>query len=76
MMFITPMPPTRSEIAATAVISRVRVARVVSMVLRTLSLLCRKKSFRPWRTCMKWSIAACAASEVVPSGTRMVMLRR
>ncbi|MNT61017.1 hypothetical protein D3C72_1986320 [compost metagenome] len=74
MMFITPMPPTSSAMAAMAPISRVIVRVVCSMVSRISALLLRKKSSVPWRMVSSRVIASCAASIGVSSFTRTVML--
>ena len=74
MMFITPMPPTSSAMAAMAPISRVIVRVVCSMVWRISALLLRKKSSVPWRRVSRRVIASCAASIGVSSSTRTVML--
>ena len=62
MMFITPMPPTTSEITAMAEISSVSVCVVDSMVSRMVSVFCSLKSPVPWRCDSSASIAASAVS--------------
>ncbi|MNW22475.1 hypothetical protein D3C71_2239690 [compost metagenome] len=57
-----------------ALISRVMVRVVCSMVSRISALLLRKKSSVPWRMISSLEIAACAASIGVLSSTRTVML--
>ena len=76
MMFITPMPPTTSAMAAMAPISSVMVRVVDAMVSRISAVLLRKKSSVPWRRVNSRVMADCAASIGVSSLTRSVMLLR
>ncbi|MNI29345.1 hypothetical protein D3C73_831600 [compost metagenome] len=76
MMFMTPMPPTISEINAISDTSSVIVAVVRSMVLRMASVLNTKKSFTTWRRINTRSMAFSAAAGGVASLTRTVMLLR
>ena len=76
MMFITPMPPTSSEISAIDEISSVIVAVVCSTVCRMLSVLNRKKSVAPWRCASRVRMPCSAAALGTASLTRTVMLRR
>ena len=76
MMFITPMPPTTSEITAMEEISSVMVRVVASMVWRMLSVFSTKKSLRPWRRSSSWLMPCSAASVGASSRTRTVMERR
>ncbi|MNW09884.1 hypothetical protein D3C71_2069870 [compost metagenome] len=76
MMFITPIPPTISEISAIRDTSKVMVAVVRSMVLRMASVLNTKKSFTTWRRINTRSMAFSAAAGGVASLTRTVMLFR
>ena len=75
MMFITPIPPTISEMTAIDAISRVRVSVVLVIVARMSSVLRMKKSLVPWRAVRKVVTACSAASVSVSSLTRSVMLR-
>ncbi|KAG0914602.1 hypothetical protein G6F31_021402 [Rhizopus arrhizus] len=74
MIFMTPMPPTISEISAIRDTSKVMVAVVRSMVLRMASVLNTKKSFTTWRRISTRSMARSAAAGGVASFTRTVML--
>ena len=49
MMFMTPMPPTTSEMSAMPEMSRAMVPVVLSMVFLMLSVFTVKKSVLPWR---------------------------
>jgi hypothetical protein len=62
MMFITPMPPTISEIAATAPSMIVSVFCVDSTVAISDAVLRTWKSSVPWRCSSSRSIAACVGS--------------
>ena len=53
MMFITPMPPTTSEIRAMHEIKSVMVLVALSTVCLMLSVLRMKKSSVPWREISK-----------------------
>ena len=76
MMFITPMPPTISEMRAIAEISSVMVCVVLSIVWRMVSVLSTKKSCTPWR-CKSSRLTPCsAASADTSSLMRTVMLRK
>ena len=66
MIFITPMPPTTSEIRAIQEISRVIAPVVFSMVCLMLSLLLVKKSSWPCRASSS-SLMPCSATEVLTS---------
>ena len=76
MMFITPMPPTTSEMTAMAEISSVMVRVVLSTVWRMVSELRVKKSCVPWRCTMSSVMPVSAAPGSAASSTRTVMLRR
>ncbi|MNS77063.1 hypothetical protein D3C72_1106350 [compost metagenome] len=76
MMFMTPMPPTISEISAISETSSVMVAVVRSMVLRIASVLNTKKSFTTCRRVSTRTMACSAAAGGVASLTRTVMLFR
>ena len=75
MIFITPMPPTTSEISAIDEISKVMVLVVLSMVCLMLSLLLVKKSWVPWRATSKSVMLFSAVCEFTPSCTFTVMAR-
>ena len=64
MMFITPMPPTISEITAMADTSSVSSCAVLSMVSRMVSELVRKKSCVPWRCSIRPEISDSAVVHV------------
>ena len=49
MMFMTPMPPTTSEMSAMPEMSRAMVPVVLSIVFLMLSVFTVKKSVLPWR---------------------------
>ena len=77
MMFITPMPPTISEITAMAEISSVSVWLVDWMVSRMVLVFWRKKSVLPWRRVEQIaSICAWAVSMSALSATRTVIWLR
>ena len=73
MMFITPMPPTSSEISAIDEISIVITCVVASMVLRMSSLLLVKKSLLPWRRVSVRVSTSSATSIGASSRMRTVM---
>ena len=70
MMFITPMPPTTSEITAMSDSSSVSDWLVRSAVLTMLSMLKVKKSLVPWRSVSRRSMACWAAALGWPSRIR------
>ena len=61
MMFITPMPPTTSEITAIAEMSSVSVCDVDWIVSRIVSVFCSEKSTVPCRCVSSVSMADCAS---------------
>ena len=75
MMFMTPMPPTTSEIAAIEPSSRVSVFWVSDAVSRIEAMLRIWKSVLRWRAVSIASIAACVSSMRVASATCTVMAR-
>ena len=74
MMFITPIPPTTSEMIAMVEISSVSVAEVDWMVSRIVSVFIKKKSAVPpcsRVTSSVMSVSACAMSK--SSATRIAI---
>ena len=76
MMFITPMPPTISEITAMAEISSVSVWLVDWIVSRIVLVFWRKKSVLPWRRLSRSVIWLSAVSMSALSATRTVIWLR
>ena len=76
MMFITPMPPTTSEITAISDKSKVSDWLVRSAVFTMLSMLKVKKSLPPWRSVSSRTMLSSAALVGWPSRMRTVMLSK
>ena len=76
MMFITPMPPTNSEIAAIEPSSMVRVFWVSEIMSSKDAILNTRTSLVPWR-CTSRSIAACSVASMASMfSTARVIERR
>ena len=76
MMFMTPMPPTSSEIAATVPSSKVKVSWVSMAAWRNDAILRTLKSSALWRALSNVSTRTWVASISAASLTLMVMLLR
>ncbi|MNC88523.1 hypothetical protein D3C83_43420 [compost metagenome] len=76
MMFITPMPPTSSEIAA------IEPSRMVSVFWVSVAVSSSDAMLRIWKSTARWRLSsscettACVSSMRDTSSTATVMLRR
>ena len=76
MMFMTPMPPTSSEIAA------IEPSRIVSVFCVSVAVSRSEAMLRIWKSTVRWrassscSTASCVSSMRETSSTATVMLRR
>ena len=74
MMFITPMPPTTSEMTAMEEMRMEKTWTLCEMALRRLSLLKREKSWLPWRRVRMRVMASSATAGLALSLMRRMML--